>query len=154
MEPRVATEVLFYHLERQPLDAVLPTLVEKTVERGWRAVIEVGTAERVQALNALLWTYKPESFLPHGSRADGQPAEQPVYLTHENDNPNGATVRFLVDGAAPTAYEGYDRMVVMFDGRDPEALAAARQQWKAAKAAGATLTYWQQNTEGRWEKKG
>ncbi len=150
----MATEVLFYHLERQPLETVLPTLVEKTVERGWRAVIEVGNAERVQPLNALLWTYKPDSFLPHGIKADGPPAEQPVYLTHENDNPNGATVRFLVEGAVPSSFSGYDRIVLMFDGRDPEALAGARIQWKAAKAAGAALTYWQQNGDGRWEKKG
>jgi DNA polymerase III subunit chi len=150
----MATEVLFYHLERQPLETVLPTLVEKTVERGWRAVIEVGSPERVQALNALLWTYKPESFLPHGTKADGPAAEQPVYLTHEGDNPNNATVRFLVDGAALVGFTGYDRIVVMFDGRDPDALSAARTHWKAAKATGAALTYWQQNADGRWEKKG
>ena len=149
----MATEVLFYHLERQPLDVVLPVLVEKTVERGWRAVIEVGNAERVQALNALLWTYKPESFLPHGTKTDGPAAEQPVYLTSEADNPNNATVRFLVDGAAPTAFSGYDRIVLMFDGRDPDALEAARSHWKAAKSAQCTLTYWQQNADGRWERK-
>jgi DNA polymerase III subunit chi len=148
------TEVLFYHLERQPLETVLPTLVEKTVERGWRAVIEVGNLERMAALNALLWTYKPESFLPHGTKADGPASDQPVYLTHEADNPNGATVRFLVEGAAPAVFTGYDRIVLMFDGRDPDALAAARGHWKTAKASGATLTYWQQNSDGRWEKKG
>ncbi len=148
------TEVLFYHLERQPLETVLPSLIERTVERGWRAVIQAGDPDRVQALNTLLWSYKPESFLPHGTKADGPPAEQPVYLTHESDNPNGATVRFLVDGAAPTTFNGYDRIVLMFDGRDPDALAQARTHWKSAKASGATLTYWQQNGDGRWEKKG
>jgi DNA polymerase III subunit chi len=149
----MATEVLFYHLERQPLETVLPVLVEKTVERGWRAVIQAGTVEAVQPLNALLWTYKPDGFLPHGAKGDGPAEEQPVYLTHENDNPNGATVRFLVEGAAPTTFEGYDRIVLMFDGRNPDALAAARGHWKAAKAAGATMTYWQQNADGRWERK-
>jgi DNA polymerase-3 subunit chi len=149
----MTTEVLFYHLERQPLDVVLPTLIEKTVERGWRAVIEVGNPERVQALNALLWTYKPESFLPHGTKMDGPAAEQPVYLTSEADNPNAATVRFLVDGAAPASFAGYDRIVLMFDGRDPDALAAARGHWKAAKGANCALTYWQQNADGRWERK-
>lgn len=149
----MTTEVLFYHLERQPLETVLPVLIERTVERGWRAVIETGTAERVQALNALLWTYKPESFLPHGSKADGPAAEQPVYLTDGPDNPNGATVRFLVDGAAPADFAGYTRIVLMFDGRDPDALAAARGHWKTAKAANCKLTYWQQNADGRWEQK-
>jgi DNA polymerase III subunit chi len=148
----MATEVLFYHLERQPLESVLPVLVEKTVERGWRAVIETGTADAVQPLNVLLWTYKPESFLPHGAKGDGPAADQPVYITHEADNPNGANVRFLVEGAAPTT--GYDRIVLMFDGRNPDALAAARTHWKAAKTAGATLTYWQQDGDGRWQRKG
>ena len=149
----MATDVLFYHLERQPLDAVLPTLVEKTVERGWRAVIEVGDPERLQPLNALLWTYKPESFLPHGTKADGPPEQQPVYLTTEPENPNGATVRFLVEGATPVAFEGYERIVLLFDGRNPDALAAARRHWKTAKGSGCKLTYWQQNDEGRWQQK-
>ena len=149
----MTTEVLFYHLERQPLETVLPMLIERTLERGWRAVIETGSAERVGQLNTLLWTYKPESFLPHGSKGDGPAAEQPVYLTHEADNPNAATVRFLVDGAALAAFAGYDRIVLLFDGRDPDALAAARAQWKTAKAAQCKLTYWQQNADGRWEQK-
>ncbi len=150
------TEVLFYHLERQPLETVLPTLIERVVERGWRTVIEVGDPERLAALNTLLWTYKPESFLPHGTKADGPPEQQPVYLTTEADNPNSATVRFLVEGAAPSTFSGYNRVVLLFDGRNPDALAAARKHWKEAKAVtdGAIkLTYWQQNQDGRWEQK-
>ena len=150
----MATEVLFYHLERQPLEAVLPMLLEKTLARGWRAVIEVGDPARLQPLNALLWTYKPESFLPHGTKADGPPAEQPVYLTTEADNPNNATVLFLVEGAAPAGFAGYDRIVLLFDGRNPDALAMARRHWKSAKEAGTKLTYWQQSDEGRWQQKG
>jgi DNA polymerase-3 subunit chi len=150
------TDVLFYHLERQPLEAVLPTLVEKTLERGWRAVIEAGTQERVEALDALLWTYREESFVPHGTKADPEPQKQPVFLTDSSANPNGAKVRFVVDGAAPPAaadITAYERVVVLFDGRDREAVAAARGHWKAVKAAGCTATYWQQSGEGRWEKK-
>ncbi len=94
------TDVLFYHLERQPLEAVLPSLVEKTLERGWRAVIEAGTRERVEALDQLLWTYKEESFLPHGTNADPAAEQQPIFLTNEAINPNGANVRFVVEGAA------------------------------------------------------
>ncbi len=149
----MATEVFFYHLERQPLETVLPTLIERVVERGWRAVIEVGNPDRLQPLNNLLWTYKPESFLPHGTASDGPPADQPVYLTSETDNPNNATVRFLVEGAAPTTFEGYNRIVLLFDGRNPDALADARKHWKAAKATDCNLTYWQQNQDGRWEQK-
>ena len=150
----MSTEVLFYHLERQPLESVLPTLIERTYERGWRCVIETTEAKRVEALSALLWTWKPESFLPHGSKVDGHAAEQPIYLTDGPDNPNNATVRFLVDGAAPAEFGGYDRIVLLFDGRDPDAVAAARAQWKVAQAAQCVLTYWQQNSDGRWEKKG
>ena len=149
----MAAEVLFYHLERQPLENVLPTLLERTLERGWRAVVEVGSTERLDSLNQWLWTYKPEGFLPHGSKADGFATEQPVYLTTETETPNGAKVRFFVDGASPHGYADFDRLVVMFDGRDNDAVAAARVSWKAAKAAGCTVTYWQQNGEGRWEKK-
>ena len=147
------TEVFFYHLERQPLDAVLPGLIERVVQRGWRAVIEVGDPQRLQPLNELLWTYKPESFLPHGTEADGPTDQQPVLLMEGAGNPNGANVRLLVEGAAPTEFSGYDRVVLLFDGRNQDALAAARKHWKAAKATTCILTYWQQNGDGRWEKK-
>ena len=147
------TDVLFYHLERQPLERVLPSLVERTLSRGWRAVVQAGSDERVDALDTLLWTYAEESFLPHGTRKDGNTAEQPVFLTTEDDNPNGATVRFLVDGAELASHTGYERIVYLFDGNDEDAITRARAQWKAAKGAGCAVTYWQQSPEGRWENK-
>jgi DNA polymerase-3 subunit chi len=147
------TEVLFYHLEHQPLERVLPSLVERTLERGWRAVVQAGSEERVEALDTLLWTYRDDSFLPHGTKRDGSADLQPVYLTTGEDNPNGATVRFLVDGAEAGDVTDYARVVYLFDGRDAAALESARERWKAAKAAGAQVTYWQQSPEGRWEKK-
>lgn len=147
------TEVLFYHLEPFPLERVLPSLLEKTLERGWRAVVQAGSDERVEALDNHLWTYREESFLPHGSSRDGTPAEQPIFLTSGDENPNDAQVRFLVDGASCASFAGYTRMVVMFDGRDEEARARARGQWKSAKDQGCTVTYWQQSQDGRWEKK-
>jgi DNA polymerase III subunit chi len=147
------TEVLFYQLERQPLDRVLPGLLEKTLERGWRAVVQAGSEERLDALDALLWTYADDSFLPHGTIRDGSPEQQPVFLTTSDTNPNGAAVRFLVDGADCGDFAGYDRVVYLFDGRDDDARATAREQWKTAKAGGAAITYWQQNERGRWEKK-
>ena len=148
------TEILFYHLEHQPLERVLPSLVERTLERGWRAVVQAGSEERVDALVTVLWTYREESFLPHGTKRDGNAALQPVFLTTEEDNPNGAKVRFLVDGADTRDLGAYDRIVYLFDGRDTSAVAQAREQWKAAKAAGCEVTYWQQSAEGRWEKRG
>jgi DNA polymerase III subunit chi len=147
------TEVLFYHLEHQPLERVLPSLVEKTLERGWRAVIQAGSEERLEALDTLLWTYKDDSFLPHGTKKDGHAELQPVYLTTGDDNPNGATVRFLVDGAAAADFAGYARLVYLFDGHEPQAVEQARAEWKRAKAAGCAVTYWQQSESGRWEKK-
>jgi DNA polymerase III subunit chi len=147
------TEVLFYHLGRQPLDRVLPGLLEKTLERGWRAVVQAGSRERVEALDNLLWTYADDSFLPHGIARDGMMEQQPVFLTTGEDNPNGATVRFLVDGAEAGELGGYARVVYIFDGRDDDALAQARREWKRVKTAGFQVTYWQQNDNGRWEKK-
>jgi DNA polymerase-3 subunit chi len=147
------TEVLFYHLEHQALERVLPSLVEKTLERGWRAVIQAGSEERLEALDMVLWTWKADSFLPHGTRKDGNAELQPVYLTTGDDNPNGATVRFLVDGAVTADLAGYARLVYLFDGHDPQAVEQARAEWKRATAAGCAVTYWQQGENGRWEKK-
>lgn len=151
--PAAPTEVMFYHLDRQTLDAALPLLVEKTLERGWRAVIQAGSDERVGALDALLWTYKPDNFIPHGTANDGNPERQPIFLTATALNPNRADVRFLVDGASLETYSGYRRVVVMFNGRDEHAVKDARDQWRRAKADGSTVTYWQQTASGGWEKK-
>ena len=147
------SEVLFYHLERQPLEKVLPSLLERTVERGWRAVVQSGSEERLEALDVALWTYREESFLAHGTAKDGFVEDQPVFLTCDDGNPNGAGVRFMVDGAETGVFTGYQRIVYLFDGHDPDAVARARSQWKAAKAAGCACTYWQQSDNGRWEKK-
>lgn len=147
-----SSEVLFYQLDRQPLEQVLPSLVEKTLERGWRAVIQTGTEQRLEALDTTLWTFRDDSFVPHGTKRDGNSDAQPVYLTTGDDNPNGAGVRFLVDGAKTRDYEGYVRIVYLFDGRDKDAVAEAREAWKAVKEVGCTATYWQQG-EGGWQKK-
>lgn len=146
-------DVFFYHLESQPLERVLPPLLEKTLERGWRAVVQAGSDERLDAIDVALWTYSEDSFLPHGQRKAGHSDLQPVYLTTGDDTPNAAGVRFLVDSATTAAYAEFVRIVYLFDGSDSEALAVARQQWTAAKAAGCAVTYWQQTDEGRWQKK-
>ncbi len=148
------TEVLFYQLDQRPLEAVLPLLLEKSLERGWRAVVQCGSDERLQALDGQLWTYRDNSFLPHGSTGDGDANLQPVYLTTGDDNPNAAMIRFLVDRAEPGDLAGYERVVFMFDGRDEDSLVAARDQWKEARAAGNNVTYWQQDDNGRWVQKG
>jgi DNA polymerase-3 subunit chi len=148
------TEVYFYHLEDRPLESVLPVLLGKSLERGWRAVVQAGSAERLEAIDGLLWTFADDSFLAHGTAADGHAEHQPVFLTTDDANPNGAAVRFLVDRAHPPAdVSPYERLVLLFDGGDPEALAEARQHWKTLKAAGLAVTYWQQNARGGWDRK-
>ncbi len=147
------TEVLFYHLERQPLEQVLPLLLQKTLERGWTAVVETGNAERVEALSTGIWTWRDEAFVPHGTAKDGNAEMQPVWLTDSDETPNGANVRFYVDGAKLGDIDGLERAIYMIDGRDAEAVEAARGEWKAVKDAGHEVTYWQQEADGRWQKK-
>lgn len=151
------TEVLFYHLERKSLDDVLPTLVERTIERDQRALIKCESADRAAAIDNLLWTYDEKSFLPHAQLGDGDPARQPVLITVEDANANNANVLFLVGGAAPPDWKddiarAFTRIVLLFDGRDPQALSNARVAWKAAKDAGHQVTYWQESPSGKWEK--
>jgi DNA polymerase-3 subunit chi len=147
------TEVLFYHLERQPLERVLPQLLEKTLERGWKAVVESGSRERAEALDTVLWTFRDDSFLPHGLAGGQSDADQPVLLTTSEDNPNGADVRFFVDRAVPRNAEGYTRLVYIFSGHDPDAVTEARTAWRALSQAH-DVTYWQQAPNGRWAKRG
>lgn len=147
------TELLFYHLETRPLDAVLPVLLEKSLERGWKAAVEVGSAERLEMLDAALWTYSDDAFLPHGVATGSEDdALQPVILTGGPENPNGAQVRFYVDRATPSAGQNYERLVYMFNGHDPDAVTEARNIWRTLKET-YMLTYWQQDANGRWAKK-
>jgi DNA polymerase-3 subunit chi len=149
------TEMLFYHLQRQPIERVLPTLIEKSIERGWRVVVQVASDERLEALDAHLWTFRDDSFLAHGTWREGDAREQPVLLTVNDDNPNGAAVRFLVDGApVPPDADSYQRIVLLFDGEDLDAVTAARERWTDGKAKGFDVTYWQTDDEGRWQRKG
>lgn len=148
------TEMLFYHLQNQPLERVLPQLLERSVERGWRVVVQAASDERVDALDAQLWTYRDDAFLPHGTARDAEAAAHPIVLTTADHNPNGATVRFLVDGVpVPTDAASYERIVLLFDGEDADAVAAARERWGEAKAQGFNVTYWQTDENGRWVKK-
>jgi DNA polymerase III subunit chi len=148
------TEILFYQLERAPLERVLPDLLEKSLERGWRAIVQAGSVERMQALDASLWTYEESSFLPHGTDDQDHAPHQPVLLTVEGDNRNEAHIRFLVDGADIDDVSSYIRVIYMFNGRNEDELSQARKRWKAYKDSEHELTYWAQNETGKWEKKG
>jgi DNA polymerase-3 subunit chi len=147
------TEILFYHLETQPLERVLPVLLERSLERGWHAVVETSSPERAAALDAMLWTWRDDSFLPHAIAGEPTDADQPVLITTDSGNGNAAQVRFFVDRAVPQSGDGYARIVYMFSGHDPDAVAEAREAWKALRE-GNELTYWQQDEAGRWVKKG
>jgi DNA polymerase-3 subunit chi len=147
------SDIGFYHLVRSPLEKALPKLLEKVLESGARAVVMAGSEERVESLAALLWTYHPNSFLPHGTARDGTPDRQPIWLTERDENPNGATILVLTDGASSEQVERYARCLEVFDGGDPEAVSRARERWRVYKDAGHSLTYWQQTESGGWEKK-
>jgi DNA polymerase-3 subunit chi len=148
------TEVLFYHLQNMSLESVLPPLLEKSLERGWRVVVQATTPERADALDAHLWTYRDDSFLPHATWRVADAAEQPILLAVEDGNPNQAQVRFLIDNAPLPADSGsYQRMVLVFNGDDDDALAAARAAWAECKARGFEVTYWQADERGRWQRR-
>ena len=150
------TETLFYHLERRALEEVLPGLVEKSRQRGWKALIRADTADRADAIDTLLWTYDDQSFLPHAQMGDGDASRQPVLITVEEGNPNKAEILFCVGGAQPDwsdeKLSHLARIVLLFDGRDSAALAAARQSWKEARDAGHDVTYWKESPSGKFEK--
>lgn len=147
-------EFRFHHLERRRLDEATPELLEALLSEGFRVVLQATSPEEVDAWNERLWTFSDESFLPHGSARDGEPEAQPVYLTDGEETPNGAKARVLLSGAdiAPSLRSGFERVLIVFDGRDEEARALARTQWAQAKAAGQALSYWREGENGGWEK--
>jgi len=147
-------EVWFYHLERASLNETLPSLLEKTLQKGWRALVRVGSQERLDSLDGLLWTYRDESFLPHG-RFDSEDAErQPILLTLDADNANSAQILFLTDPSAAFDLEQFERVALVFDGNDQDSVAAARERWKEARSKDAAVSYWRQSEDGRWTKAG
>ncbi|MBT5050578.1 MAG: DNA polymerase III subunit chi [Rhodospirillaceae bacterium] len=147
------TDIGFYHLTRTPLERALPKLLEKVLGAGKRAVIRAGSAERVAFLDSALWTYEQSSFLPHGTAQNGHAADQPIWLTAEDDGPNDPQILILTDGVTAADMEGFERCLEMFDGRDQVAVEAARSRWRDYTASGHNLAYWQQNERGGWEQK-
>jgi DNA polymerase-3 subunit chi len=146
-------EIGFYHLTSTPLDRALPRLLERARAQGYRIIVRAGSAERIEHLNAVLWTYDEASFLPHGSGRDGNAAVQPIWLTERDDNPNGASMLVLVDGADAGNVSVFARCADLFDGNDETAVDAARERWRQARDAGHPLSYWRQTASG-WERDG
>ncbi|MFC7050629.1 DNA polymerase III subunit chi [Emcibacter nanhaiensis] len=147
------TDISFYHLQRQSLNQALPKLLQKVLERGHRAVVITGNKEMMEELDQVLWSFDPASFLPHGSKGYKWADSQPVYISTEMENPNKADVLVLTDGCKMEDFDGFARVLEMFDGTDPEKVQAARERWTAYKSSGHTLTYWQQTEAGGWSQK-
>ncbi|THD43799.1 MAG: DNA polymerase III subunit chi [Bradyrhizobium sp.] len=147
-------EVRFCHLERRRIDQALPELLEEALAAGWRAVVQASSDEQAEAVSERLWTHPDDSFLPHGSARDGDAEAQPVYLTAGDENPNGARLRVLLSGveAAACPFADYERVVLLFEGRNEEAVAEARRHWSLIKATGAAPSYWREGDDGKWEK--
>ncbi len=144
-------EVWFYHLERTGLDQALPELLNKTLQRGWRALVRTPSSQRIEHLDGWLWSYRDESFLPHGLVSEPMAEHQPVLLAEGHDNLNGAKALFLLDDAEPGALDDFERCLIVFDGADEAAVSAARKRWSALKAQGLPVSYWRQSDKG-WEK--
>lgn len=149
------SRVDFYHLQNQTLENVLPKLVEKAYTTSKNVKIKIGNLERVEFINALLWTYDDTSFIPHGSKKDGFAEQQPIWLSADDDNPNLAEFLFLVDGARldMPLTDNYSRIFNIFDGNSENAVTQAREFWRQLKAAGHEIFYWQQDNLGRWTQK-
>ena len=147
-----AGDVWFYHLERTSLDQALPELLEKTLARGWKALVRSTARERVEHLDGWLWSYRDDAFLPHGLEDEPMAERQPILITTGMDNLNGADALFLIDGAEAGDVSGYERCVLLFDGRDEAATAAARGRWSGFRQAGAAVSYWRQGENGAWRK--
>lgn len=143
----------FYHLQRSSLEQVLPKLAQMCYSRGLRLLIRTSVEDRAEYLNGLLWTYDANSWLPHGTQKDGYDAEQPVYITAAENNPNDATVIMLTDGGSFDEIKTFERCLNIFDGNDEDAVIQARKLWKSAVEARAEAYYWQQSADGRWEMK-
>lgn len=147
--PRVG----FYHLVEMPLEQALPRLLEKVYAAGHKVVLLAGSPERVGYIDGLLWTWHQDSWLPHGSARDGNAELQPIWITDQDDNPNGADVLVLTDGVQPPALTGFGRVLNIFDGRDDHAVDTARGLWRRWKDEGLELTYYQQTETGSWFEK-
>jgi len=147
-------EFRFHHLERRRVDTALPALLETAVEEGARVVVQAADAAARDALNERLWTYREDSFLPHGGPGDGDPATQPVFLADTDETPNDAALRVLLNPADALRFleNPCERVIVLFEARDEEAMAAARTAWKALASAGATMSYWKEGDDGGWTR--
>jgi DNA polymerase III subunit chi len=147
-------EVLFYRLTRSPIEVTLPDLLEKSLARGWRVLVRAGSEAGLAMLDDGLWTWREGSFLPHGRATAPEAARQPILLTLDAQNLNGAHLLMLVLGAraGPEEMAAYARACLLFDGSDEAATEAARADWRAVTEAGLPARFWAEE-DGRWVQK-
>jgi DNA polymerase III subunit chi len=143
-------EINFYHLTRTSVEKTLPRLLEKVLEAKQRAVVLTESTARTHALNETLWTYSTNAFLPHGSAAEGQPMEQPIWLTETLENPNQSNVAVQLGHEVIDNFDTFKKCLYLFDSNHPEVLDKARQNWMTYKSKGYTLRYFQQEADGNW----
>ncbi|MBW8882292.1 MAG: DNA polymerase III subunit chi, partial [Asticcacaulis sp.] len=141
-----------YHLETTSVEQALPDLLEKVVQKGWRAYVHGHDDDRISALNEHLWAYRPDSFLAHGREGDDLESRQPVLLGTSGAMANKSEVYLSVSPVDLPDLSGLERCLIVFDGSDSDHLGWARAQWKRLKSEGSDLAYWKQNERGRWEK--
>ncbi len=146
------TEIRFYHLQKQTLDQALPAILKKALAGGHKMIVKFPDTESAERMNQHLWTYDPNGFIPHGSKKDGYDSHQPIWLTDQDDNPNGAKTVFTVNNATCEKLENYDLYCHMFDGFNQDMVQNARERWKLYKDRDFTLTYWKQDETGKWSQ--
>ena len=143
-------QVDFYHLAATPLDRALPQIAAKVVEAGGRLLIVSAREEQRVALDRLLWSYRPDSFLPHAQAGSGNDAIQPILIAADIAPANAARHVALVDGAWRDGALDFDRAFHFFE---DDAIRAAREAWRALGGRdGVERRYWKQNDAGRWEQ--
>ena len=146
-------DVRFYHIERSTLDQVLPSIALKAWQSGKKVMVLVSNKKESSRLNDLLWTFHPNVFLPHGMAEEKHSERQPVLLTDKSDNLNGAEILIMTQGCVLEDINDFTMVCEILDGKVENHVMEARTRWKTYKEAGHELTYWQQDENGKWNKK-
>jgi DNA polymerase-3 subunit chi len=147
-------KAMFYHLTQNPLEVTAANLLTRAFGQGMRVAVRGRDAARLEWLDSVLWLGDKASFLPHGLAGGPHDSDQPILLTTQSTSPNAAKIVMAIDSADVRAEEValLERLWVLFDGNDPDAVAHARGQWREMAAAGVLAEYWSEDS-GRWEMK-
>ncbi len=147
------SEIRFYHLTKKSSEQALPDLLLKALASGKKIVVRTQAQSECDRLDKVLWSYDEHSFLPHGTKDSGYAESQPIYLTCQSENPNGAAVMISLGPVAEADLIGFELVCILFDGRSQAQTQEARLLWSELKSLNYNLAYWQQSESGAWEKK-